>query len=465
MTNIPFSISAAPNQELTPEEVHPPFWQDRYACLLFCCLMALVSIAVELGPLSSIAKSLRWVILAVLAVPGLRHLSQLSGRALSPEHRFLFGLMVIALISCFYSVMPIYSFERLGSFLLLWVALFSGAWVWLRRDVRNLFSGFDILYVLVVVVTIVTAFYTGQEGITDRSERANGAFDKATGAGNFAAFAIPIILYKVHQLSGRWHWFAVAMLVVQVYVLFFSGARAALISTLIGTGVLVWMLFRRYRPLVTVTVGGGLLAAVVAGSGLDVLPDYVVRTESIATMTGRLDRFKALMHVWQKEPIQGYGYGVSRFMIARDGDALEIYLEAQGNTRAAGLLRAASARGPVEIHSHSDHIERLVETGIIGYVAFAGFLVALLRRIPRALRRPRTPLNNLVLVLLAAVWPTVVDTVTHSAMFAVGNGPMVVCWFLIVLTIAADTAAEARMRDLDGNEVGDLGELMATAQY
>ena len=80
---------------------------------------------------------------------------------------------------------------------------------------------------------------------------------------------------------------------------------------------------------------------------------------------------------------------------------------------------------------------------MIGYVPFAAFLAAALLRIPAALRRPRSEFNDLTLLLLAAVWPTLLDTVTHSAMFAVGNGTMVMAWFLLVLTIAADMHTRA----------------------
>jgi len=60
------------------------------------------------------------------------------------------------------------------------------------------------------------------------------------------------------------------------------------------------------------------------------------------------------------------------------------------------------------------------------------------RRVWRALSQPSHPMTDLVVLLGAAAWPIFVDSFLHSALFAVGNGGALFCWFILVLVMASD---------------------------
>jgi O-antigen ligase len=413
---------------------------------MFICTMSLVSIPMKIPVISGLANQLRWGLLFLMALTGFKYMSIMLRERLPAMHNWIVLLMMIGLVSCGYSIMPDYSIERWVSFLILWVAMFLGLWCWLKQG-DNVFIGADIFYFIIITTSIITVLNLAKQDSSLSEDRLEGAFDKATAAGGFAALAIPFLLWKVRYALGPARYLAIFLMILQAYILFFSGARGALVSTVFSLGFIFWMGYRRFRVPFAL-IGAAVIGLAVMGQiGLDSLPDYIVRKQSLETMAGRVPRFKAMFYMWQKNPVLGYGYGVGRYLIASDWGAIDIL---NGGTSSSGkmegIVKRNFGRVPMEIQPHNDHVERLAETGIFGYACYLGFWVCVLFRIPRMLKRPRGPLNDLAKFLCGAVWFIFMDSFLHSGQFSAGAGPTVLAWFCMTLALVADTLAELDSR-------------------
>jgi O-antigen ligase len=423
-------------------------WEDGYGLLLFLCLFCLLGLAMQ--GLADVLMPFRWGFVTVAAGIGLWQLRQAGTIRLTGEHYCLMAMMLVGLASCAWSADPWYSIQRLGSFVLLWIAVFVGAWVWLRT-IKNVILGANLFYLLVVLVTILSLFYLGQEQIVDRTERAEGAFGRATGAGTCAAMFIPVVVWRILYSRGVGRAVSVLVLIVQAYLLFFSGARLAIVAGVTGLAIVCWHQFRQYRVLMATMIL--ILAGAVALGliGLQSLPEYVVRQRSLSSLTGRTLRWELGLDLFCKHPLEGHGYGMSRYLVFMDRDTAEKYAQHEPNPSRAAFARRAAASGErVAYNLHSDHIERLVETGIFGYVGFGLFWVFLCWRGWRVLSAPSNPCSDLARLLLASVWLLWMDSLSHSILFAVGNGGSVLFWYVLVLFMAAERHAHGFSRRFDG---------------
>jgi len=380
----------------------------------------------------------RWYFLGVLVWGAVLILARSTRFRQTAEHRCLYVLMAVSAASCFVSPEPEYSFARLASFVLMFLGVFVGAWMWVRRPENVLFA-VHVLLLMIVVAAAVSALYLAQEPLWGRGERATGAFGKATGAGSFTAAALPILLWKWRYTRGWRHGVLTLCLATLGYLLIFSGARAAILASLGTTTLWSWKHYPRARCVLVALV---LLVSVGLSSGflsLDMLPSYVVREETIPTLTGRLPLWKTGLQIFVGSPMIGSGYGIARHAtLVMDEKALQVYLGDNPKPKTERFVRRAVAeRRAGKMTFHSDHVERLLETGIVGYAPFAIFWVLLLRRLWRLVRQPLTPMTSLGISLGLNVMYVLVDSFMHGAMFAIGNAPTTITWLGIVLFMAA----------------------------
>ncbi len=437
----------------SPRPTHRPaslsFWQDGYARILFLCIFGMLALNIQgLGIVRQVLFHCRWGFLGLAALAGIKYFLESRRAPMTPEHRCLVVLLIISLASCTYSVLPWYSFQRLGSFVLLWIALFVGAWSWLQTR-RNVLLGFHLIYTIICVLTLLSLFHLADEGILNRSTRAEGAFGRATGSGGFACAAIPLVLWRLRYSHGRARLLATILLGTLAYLLVFSGARAAILTASVSVPLVLWKLYRPSRPVLVLGVVVTVTAVLGGSVGLDMLPDYIVREKSLSGFTGRSGRWELGLHFFATHPILGHGFGVARYLPCMDERAIEIIEQEQNNAKMAAGLRAALAKGQlVAVTLHSEQIERVVETGVLGGLCFALFWGFLLRRGLQSLSGPNDAGTHLALVLYASCWATFVNTFMHSSLFAVGGGSPLGTWFKIVLAIAAGSHAAASARRL-----------------
>lgn len=430
-----------------PQGPAPSLWQalarDRYALVVFVGCLGLFLAGIS--DLSHWVHPYRWYFVSLLAVATLGIVARAPWLPQRPEHYSLYALMAVSALSCAISPMPDYSFQRLASFVLMFLGVFVGAWIWLQRpeNVRL------VAHMLLVPIAIGVAFSLvelAEMGSLLPGQRVTGAFGKATGTGSFAAASLPLVLWKRHYTRGRWRWAYDFMLVVLVYLLVFSGARAATVAGLTACAVWTWKHHQLLRPAIAVTcvlLGGLAVSGVVT---LEMLPDYIVRKETIPTFTGRIPRWKAGLEMWAESPVIGHGYGMTRYatMIMNEQALKAITGDDEGGKHAAFLRRAVEARRPVTMTLHSDHVERLAETGVLGYAGFAAFWFFVLRRLQRLLWLRMHEQASLALALGLNVGYVFVNSFMHGAMFAIGAAGTTVTWLGIVVFLAASEQIEWR---------------------
>ena len=409
-------------------------FKDPLAICVVICVLGLF-----LGGISDIQWLFfpyRWWFIAGLAMSLLAMILRVTWIPYRHEHRWLFAFMFASILSCLVSPMPEYSFARLLTFILMFLAVFIGLWVWLQVP-----GNLQILvFVLVATATIGalwSGFYILQLASLIPETRFTGAFGKATGTGSFCAASLPIILWKTRFSKGKQKAFFVLVLGILLYTLIFSGARAAIVGGLSATMLWLWKHWAKFRP--------GLLAAtaIVAAlfmSGilsLEMLPGYIVRTESLPTFTGRIPRWKVGMSLFLESPVIGHGYGMTRYIrLFEDGDRLRGVI-VPGQVTFLDLIPGVGQARLGRMTLHSDHVERLVEGGIVGYLPFGAFWFLLMRRFIHVLWRPVNVSNSLALALGLNVCYLFLDSFMHGALFAINSPGTILSWVAITVFIAA----------------------------
>ncbi|WP_460185626.1 O-antigen ligase family protein [Thermopirellula anaerolimosa] len=352
------------------------------------------------------------------------------------EHRWLLVFMCASVLSCFVSPMPEYSLARLLTFILMFITVFIGLWVWLQRPV-NVHSFVFVLVATATIGALWCGIYILQLSSLVPETRFTGAFGKATGTGSFCAASLPIILWKARYAGGKQKMLFGLVLAILFYTLIFSGSRSAIIGGLFATMVWLWKHWPKFRPglLFFPAIVAALFAAEILS--LEMLPGYVVRTESLSTFTGRIPRWKAGLSLFEQSPAIGHGYGMTRYIrLFEDGDRLRGTI-APGQVTFLDLIPGVGKARLGRTTLHSDHVERLVEGGIVGYIPFASFWFVIISRFTQVLWRPVNVNNSLALALGLNVCYIFLDSFMHGALFAINSPGTILSWVAIVVFMAA----------------------------
>lgn len=408
--------------------------RDPLAVCVAVCLLGLF-----LGGISDIQWLFfpyRWWFLAGLAVSLLAMILRVTWIPYRQEHRWLFAFMFASILSCLVSPMPEYSFARLFTFILMFGAVFIGLWVWLQTP-----GNLQNIVLLLIVTATIGALWSAADILQLSSlipeTRFTGAFGKATGTGSFCAASLPIILWKARYSRGKQKLFFVFVLVVLLYTLIFSGARAAIIGGLAATLVWLWKHWSKFRFGVLAGIGlvVGLFVADVLS--LDMLPEYIVRTESLPTFTGRIPRWKVGLALFLDSPLIGHGYGMTRYIRLFEEDDKLRGVIMPGQVTFVDLIPGLGTARLGRMTLHSDHVERLVEGGILGYIPFAVFWFLIMRRFIRVLWLPANVSTSLAVALGLNVCYLFLDSFMHGALFAINSPGAILSWMTIIVFMAA----------------------------
>lgn len=315
--------------------------------------------------------------------------------------KFLLLLIMIALLSVFWSAAPEATIRR--SMSLLGTTLL-GAYLATRYSVEELLRllawalGLAVLFSLAFalafpsygVVTGTFGYYEGEEGWRGiyGEKNALGAA-MALGAGVFFFLALG---------RPRHHWTMWAFFGLSIGVLLLANAKTALLSFLI-----LLILFPFYKalrwqynlivPLFVVTILMGGTAVVWVLDNAQILLNTLGRD---ATLTGRTEIWPAVIESARQRPLLGYGYG--GFWLGWEGESSKLWL------RTAALFGAQNI-GPS--HAHNGFLDLWLNLGLLGV---SMFVLSLLRGFSRAVtwaRSTRTvegfwPLAYLTLILIYA---------------------------------------------------------------
>jgi O-antigen ligase len=386
----------------------------------------------------------RWWFVAAIAVGLLGVAARARWVPYHQEHYCLYALMAVSALSCVVSPMPEYSFARLATFVVMFFAVFIAGWAWLQ-NARNAALVVSLLVLSAVIGALASLYYLLEQGQLVPSQRITGAFGKATGTGSFAAAGLPLVLWKWQYARGKQRLFYSVVLAILGYLLVFSGARAAAVGGIAAAIVWFWKHHRGLRP---VLANLGLLVFALFFVGvlsMDMLPDYIVRKETISTFTGRMPRWRVGLALFLQSPAIGHGYGMTRYIrLYQEGEHLRGQLVPAAFSLSDLLPGSRQRLGRMTLHS--DQVERLVETGVAGFVPFALFWYFVMRRVAKALLGPVTVVRSLAIALGLNVSYLFLDSFMHGALFAINAPGTTLSWLVIALFMATSDLAIGESR-------------------
>lgn len=377
----------------------------------------------------------RWWFIAAIGVGLLSAAARAPWIPYRQEHYCLYAFMGVSVISCLVSPMPEYSLARLATFVVMFFSVFIAGWVWLQNE-KNVSVVVSLFVLAGVIGSLVCAYAILEQGALIPTARFTGAFGKATGTGSFAAGSLPLILWKREYSRGRWRLFYNFIILVLAYTLFFSGARAALAGGTAATAVWFWKHRPNYR--VPLGIGGCAIAALFLTGilSLDILPSFIVRKESLNTFTGRIPRWQVGIDLFSKSPVLGHGYGMTRYVrLYEDSEHLRGDL-VPGTFSLMDYLFGGPHGQTARMTLHSDQVERLLETGILGFIPFALFWYFIMSRVVRVMIGPLDIQRSLAIALALNVCYIFLDSFMHGALFALNASGTILSWLLIVLFMA-----------------------------
>jgi O-antigen ligase len=346
---------------------------------------SLVWYAAQFGPIVAVA-------VLMLLTPAPRNMRRVDWVILGA----LGAVVATALLSAITSISPSATLAQAG--ILALMAAFVGLTFWRRWSDRELIRGdMVVVFALVVVVELaglVSALFQAPFAIGDYG-RYTGLLSNANYAGMLACVAIPLAVF-VYRRSSRW--LAVVGGVVSVVSLILSGSRGALLACAAGLVALIVFLPKRKMLM---AAGGVVAAVVVYLIAAPLLTKTVAQTftresQSSDVTSGRVGIWAEMIDGWLRAPLTGYGYHTT-------------------DTLTDGLS------------GHNTYLAALTETGILGAMALAVALVAILFAGQR-----RTPDR----LLVATVISIGVMEATESSIFGWGGPTALVSW-LILLAFAA----------------------------
>ena len=428
------------------------FLARPYVFFLGLFLATMVALTVDVPIVHNAAMRLRWPILGLAAFFGALQVAAHGLRRLHPASAALALVILAAAFSAAWSLDPSYSAQRAASLGLLWAATMLGVTAYARTR-ENVAAVFDMLWWLGAAV--VLGGFLFRMGEMGPGGRYVGLHDRATGAGTYAALFLPVAIYQVrYRFRGAASFLGWGVVVALSIQLLLAGARMAMASSALIGLALGFAYFGRRALLAVVALALVLPVPLLldqrAANRFQERSEKFLRTKTISTFTGRLDRWRFGLEKFAERPLYGYGFGVSRTLAGRDEP-----------------WRFNLTPGEV-FNLHSDQIEVLMDLGLLGYAPFALFWgllgVAGLAAVRGRRIDPEARLR--AMAMLGASAYAFGDTFMHGGFLAAGGGVAPFSWTMIAVFLALSAApSEPQALDfVDGGDFADLRESAASAR-
>jgi putative inorganic carbon (hco3(-)) transporter len=238
--------------------------------------------------------------------------------------------------------------------------------------------------------------------------RISGTLGQATAFGRYLSYVIVFGVAILPYLNKRLKRAMIVILAMSSVFLLLTLTRGALIATIVGV-VVVSVMQRNKKVLISLAIAGVLAAFLVPGlaSRFAVVSD-TTRAAGAAptgnTLLWRLTYWAEVLPLANKNPVTGIGLAMTQY-------------------------KTVDAKQP-----HNDFIRSYVETGILGFVTYVTWLIALLALGRRAAKR--APPKSMERAIAVGYFGCAVAFVLESAGANVMSN--VVCvWYLIAFAGAA----------------------------
>ena len=233
------------------------------------------------------------------------------------------------------------------------------------------------------------------------ASRINGTLGHPSAFATFLIFFLGLTYWKLEHSNRRLPWF----ILLGTLVCFIVGTKALAAIAMTATLLIVLVIPRLtlFRLVGSILIFAAIIVffastefgrerLAVLGSlpffnpDIDVSSAILMRKTTINSFYWRLELWTYLLEAWHHSPILGYGLDTARFL------------------------------NPAGATPHGDYVRALVDTGIVGLVAFVGFLGACFLRLVRLfISSPKgSSQENLCLVLIAILISMIVGMSTEN---------------------------------------------------
>jgi O-antigen ligase len=351
-------------------------------------------------------------------------------------------LVVLSAVSASYSHMAEYSFLRAANFALL-VGGSVGITAALATHPGGLRQIFFVLLLSSFVGTLVIAVsgVAADVDILDVTSRFQGIDQlRATGAAGLIASSMPLLMWCSKYSKPSWK---------TVYLLFGAYLTVLMLATKarsgIGMAIVTWPL--AWSLLSNRTLSGGMIALILVG----LLGGGLVQNSQTARRflrlegkedlsTGRFERWEECLEKWQDSPVQGHGFGTSRY---------------HHIPKSVASWTLSRNRNDQKV-THNEHITVLYELGVLGLAAYWAALIAVGAAGLKAIRMPVTPIRNLVVVVFISWCASVMNTMAHDPNLTAGHpgafsfwirAAFVCCGLKVLTNMNQQRTQSAQMQD------------------
>lgn len=403
-------------------------------------MLVLLSTQVWYFPVYGVTRAYRWWVVGILVIRGLFALQTAAPRirSTSMARGLIFGLAAMSMASAWWAK-DFQAAAFLAGSLAVGIVLVYLVF-WRLQDQADLVGKFPKGAVVISFLVYGLGLLLAMIGLTTGSYdllaatgiggRYSGVFMNPNMAGLLGAVLLPIVIAAPRAFLGGVAWMRAPAIVFLIVSIFMSGSRSAIIGSALA-GALLLIYRSKLGSFFAISAGAALVWAIFTYAPLEHVDDtmfgHITRTKHIHTLSGRLELWEMGWNAAQESPVVGLGWGASRSLgMEFDMDAI---------MKGGGLNFASNL--------HSAHVQLLVDLGVVGLAVFWLFSLCVLWAGVRVFRAPKSPHNELVVIIFASWTGMFADTFVHGGVFSIGSPSALIFWTFASIVLKQADLVEA----------------------
>lgn len=248
------------------------------------------------------------------------------------------------------------------------------------QELKKLFQLVVASFAVVTVASIIEAVHLDSANF-HQLNKTHKMF--IGGYANNATFYLPFIAaYLISVNKTKWEkWTGIATLILGFVVIFIYNSRTALIAMPAGVFI-IFLLSKKYKLFIGSFIIFILCISVIFSSKSDTLSKYrtLSESETYTKMQSRIFVWQGALHIIEKRPFLGYGYGWKKMAFVVEGSNLPDYWKQYyPDTYSYYVGNAHSGYG--KVNPHNLILQIVFEIGLIGLGIFLWFWATIISKI------------------------------------------------------------------------------------
>ncbi len=302
--------------------------------LIFETALFLMLTATQFVVVNNIMEAIRWIpyIIFAFIFGSILMKNKNLPREIEWFDKIMFIIIIIMFLSVFYSIDPLMTIKRSGTFLLLYVSVFWVIYpkIQSKGDIEKVID--LILYAAFVpyMFSIIVLFFPD---IGFWGNRFRGYFINPNTVGVLSAILLPLVFWKTLDRNSRW---IKVLLFLILFLLLISGSRSGILGSIIGGGYYIFVTKKEWRiPTLFLSILSLILIYTIGKDVLTSLSSYLrINLQSgsgdftswEAISSGRGEQWRIMGALFKKKPFSGYGFGTEDLLFRK----LEVEFKGRG---------------------------------------------------------------------------------------------------------------------------------------